>query len=876
METTPDRALVYSIIQGGVNAYQVAKTLGVRAEYILDKEDRRIWESCEEIFLPKGRMPNYADIRQNLRIELPDATLTFDVELCAKDILRRALTTKLTDELGQIEPTIPVDPFAARDRLGDLVRATNWVQGTVVSTGAPSTAEDVKKSYLEAQARDGGLLGFSSPWPSRDKRSLGFRPNEVTVILAKRKTGKCLSGKTLCADPTTGRMRSIRDVVNVKNGSVITWRRGAALHPVQPSDFIDNGLRECIRVTFRSGRTLECTPDHPLMTPGGWKRAESIGVGHHVMSAKLLPAPTKTRAAVRDQLIVLAYMIADGGCSSESTPTWTKLDKALVDDFAFALEPMNCRLNPVKGDSGSYRVVRSDQTEVNSTVVELLRDLNILGKKSIEKTIPDLIFSLDDDQLGLFLGRLWSGDGGIDARGNVSYSTGSREMAFQIQHLLLRFGVTSRVREVYRDNNADQETRTYYEVLVHKECIEEFKQHVGTNMIGEKVNRLADVRFDGKSRVGWLKNEELRDAVRAEMDANPELLKYVGEELGYTTSFQKGHVFDSKSGRIRKRVFTAFCDVYDSPLKWVLDENIWWDEIESIEPIGPQQVYDLSIPETHCFVANDFIVHNSWLLLKLAQHIWTAKLPNGDSELKPGDNILVVSMEMPVNQVLQRFYAIHKKLDYQKFRAGRLDPLDEVRFFDFVEEMKKPDPTRANVIFASSDKVRNVADIIGLAAQYRPKAVLIDSFYILDAPDKRAQMWERMIMVIKGIKFDLAVKFGIPVITTTQLSGQVKRGDLNAEADAVSYAKAIGDYADAIDGLFGNDKFRDSNRRILRGMEGRDFVTIDLEIAFNPTTHDYSEIRVLDKVEEGDGKALDDTGDSGESPGYSEDEITFD
>ena len=36
-----------------------------------------------------------------------------------------------------------------------------------------------------------------------------------------------------------------------------------------------------------------------------------------------------------------------------------------------------------------------------------------------------------------------------------------------------------------------------------------------------------------------------------------------------------------------------------------------WDVVTSIEPAGEEDVYDLTIPGLHNFVANDFVVHNS-------------------------------------------------------------------------------------------------------------------------------------------------------------------------------------------------------------------------------------------------------------------------
>lgn len=460
MDVHPDRALVYSIIQGGVHAFQHAKNAGIEAEFLVSAEDRQIFEACESVFLPKGKMPSISNIRQHYKIDIVEPEAEFDVDLCSQEIMRRTLMTRLNDGLGPIEDLIPSDPYAARDALADLVKKTNWSLGSVMRSNSPQTIQAILDDYLLAESRGDGLLGLSSPWPSRDKASLGLQPGEVTVMLAKRKTGK------------------------------------------------------------------------------------------------------------------------------------------------------------------------------------------------------------------------------------------------------------------------------------------------------------------------------------------------------------------------------------------------------------------------------------SWLLLKWVEHIVHAVKPDGEPELGPGDCILIVSMEMPVKQVYKRLFAIEHKLDYELFRGGKLEKEDRDRFVEWAKNrIDEPDPNRPEYIVAASDRCRTVDDIVGLVAQYRPKAVFIDSFYILDVPQSRLQMWERMIHVIKAIKQDIAVGFNIPVVTNTQLSGQVKKGDMNAEADAVAYAKAIGDYADAIDGIFGNTEFRGNNRRILRGMEAREFKTVDLEINFDPGTHDYSEIRVMDKsVSEEDpgmGDGAEETGFDDE-PFYDEDTIVID
>ncbi len=43
----------------------------------------------------------------------------------------------------------------------------------------------------------------------------------------------------------------------------------------------------------------------------------------------------------------------------------------------------------------------------------------------------------------------------------------------------------------------------------------------------------------------------------------------------------------------------------------VATSDTCWDTIVGIEPLGPREVFDATVPETHNFIANDIVVHNS-------------------------------------------------------------------------------------------------------------------------------------------------------------------------------------------------------------------------------------------------------------------------
>ena len=61
----------------------------------------------------------------------------------------------------------------------------------------------------------------------------------------------------------------------------------------------------------------------------------------------------------------------------------------------------------------------------------------------------------------------------------------------------------------------------------------------------------------------------------------------------------------------RERAARVAQTVGSEELARLAASDVYWDEIVSIEPEGTEEVYDLTVPGLHNFIANDIIVHNS-------------------------------------------------------------------------------------------------------------------------------------------------------------------------------------------------------------------------------------------------------------------------
>ncbi len=190
-----------------------------------------------------------------------------------------------------------------------------------------------------------------------------------------------------------------------------------------------------------------------------------------------------------------------------------------------------------------------------------------------DRFVPQGIFTAPEPSVRLFLQSLFSGDGGIhysDASVVLEYHSKSRRLIEDVHHLLLRFGIFSLIRE----KTAAIGTRACKIQITDKDQILRFAQRVGFVP-------------------GSIKQRTLDEEVLPMIAAQPRCNSKFG-----TLPMQA-----SKIAGVAARA--------GGPDLTAVADGLFWDEVEQIEPAGVEEVFDITVPTLHNFVANDFIVHNS-------------------------------------------------------------------------------------------------------------------------------------------------------------------------------------------------------------------------------------------------------------------------
>ena len=362
-------------------------------------------------------------------------------------------------------------------------------------------------------------------------------------------------------------------------------------------------------------------------------------------------------------------------------------------------------------------------------------------------TIPKMIFQLERSLLSLFLNHLFATDSGASllksGQVQLGYRTYSEKVARQIQHLLLRFGIIAALKSRSRQHQDSYRTEWQLDIT-DTHAIKTFISEIG---IFGKEEALAKI----------------------EAQTQHDLVSVQKELIAAAKGKEPRNVFHQINGRKKYNYSLSGEGALTRERQWkatntdqqLATGDVYWDEIVSIELMGYKQVYDLTIPVTHNFVANDICVHNTAFCLNLAQNIAALyKLP-----------IAIFSLEMSKEQLVQRLLASEAGIESGYLRSGRIaqtqwEPLS--RAIGILSEMP---------IFIDDTPNITVTEMRSQARRLQAEAgtdlglIVIDYLQLMEgAGDNRVQELSKITRNLKGLARELRV----PVIALSQLSRGVE------------------------------------------------------------------------------------------------------
>ncbi len=365
--------------------------------------------------------------------------------------------------------------------------------------------------------------------------------------------GKCVAADTKVLLPD-GRYVSIKEVVEKKEPQILTLTPMHKLAVKNVTGWWKLPGKPLLRITTKRNRILECTPEHPLLIGSDWVEASTLKEGDRIGVPRHMPIFGSVN--MREcEVKLLAYFITEGGLT-QGKACFTNSDIEVLEDFQSAVKQFDSVLH-INVQSKDGRVmtmyVNGHMTggkERNS--MQLFLDKSELSfTNSYEREVPKAVFTLPKRLLALFLNRLFTGDGWFQVNSKHSGIYGTKEM-----------------RAIGYASNSERLVRDIHHLLL-------------------RFGILSNIYHMGKG------NWELI------VHRNRDIDIFI-EEIG---------MFGKKADKLVKKKDSW------GKIKKHGGNRVVYEEIKKIETLpAPEYVYDLTVDETHNFIANDFFVHNTYLV----------------------------------------------------------------------------------------------------------------------------------------------------------------------------------------------------------------------------------------------------------------------
>ena len=298
-------------------------------------------------------------------------------------------------------------------------------------------------------------------------------------------------------------------IESIKNGNSIVSRKSMKL--LQNDTILDiwpTGKKRILKIKTKTGREIRCSNRHkfyamtktntrgkfgPNQNKGilGWTEAKNLIIGQKIAVVRKYP-DIGNNTFTKEQVLLLGWIIGDGHISKQGyTEITTETEKEAkfickIARKAFKLSP---KYSAYK-DKKAFRIYLVGNNTKNQ-LARWFRKHNFVytGKN---KRVPDEIWTQTKENIAIFLSGLFHADGSSSLMGNyksvcISFQSISRQLAIEVQRLLLRLGIISTFRKLnYATNKWTGKKHNLYGVYIYSSDVMRFRDRVGFQLHKQK------------------------------------------------------------------------------------------------------------------------------------------------------------------------------------------------------------------------------------------------------------------------------------------------------------------------------------------------------------------------------------------------------
>ena len=650
-----------------------------------------------------------------------------------KDLKMSSFDSDVRQMASYFQELVDQNPQDAADHMMKHLSELMASQRTMEKLGVRDVIERAVARYDSALT--GTSLGIPWPWKCLTDDTLGKNPGDLIVFYARMKQMKCVCAgqKIMMSD---GSLMPIEDIP--EHTKVPSYTEQSKKMRFAKAHRVTSGTKNCVEVTTESGLRLRTSTEHLYMVPGGYQRIKNLRPGDYVATARKLPQWNLEGEQISKQDAHFLGLLVGDGNYTRAEVQFTTADRDILQSLHSHLDRHNAIIHN-SGKPIEFRIVGKKRKQNN--VLDLLRQLKIHGQRCNNKTIPALLFNSSQESIAAFLAGFLDTDGCV-AEDHVYWSSTSRTLLEECQHLLMRFGIRGRIRKSITNFGTDA-----YSLLVYS-----------NEQLSILWNYLSPYLCLNRKKKDFQKLAKLQEGKKRNVDAipyTPTLQKLILNEKGESewprtgsSYYDRSKLFGSKKRISRQWLNTIAKKFESSSLKQEANSDIIWEQIKTIESIGHQPCYDICIEDGKDpnFVVEGFIVHNTWVMLYCA--VYDLMVNNC--------RVLIWSREMSKDKMAMRLAALIAKVDYQLFKRGKLPPKMWEKActaweYLLAEDFTNPDIKASSnnhqlILMCGRDAPIDLEVVRAQANFLVPDVIYLDSFYHMKTKRMEGihQRWHQM------------------------------------------------------------------------------------------------------------------------------------
>jgi ribonucleoside-diphosphate reductase alpha chain len=410
-------------------------------------------------------------------------------------------------------------------------------------------------------------------------------------------------------------------------------------------EFYFNGLAAVRHLRTKNGYHFTGTPEHRIrvIDPDGayvWRHLKDVQVGDWValqrytypdstdyrfptsdrisqFNAKAITMPDRPTAELGE---FIGYFIGDGSIDSYNANQSTgRLILTVADAEPEVGERLLQLARDLFGITPNVQKKPNDASTnyffASAELVAWLKHIGVTKTSTLGMRVPEIVFQAGAEFARGFLRGLFTANGCMSAEGYPSLYSISPGLVEDVQQLLLALGIPSSSSVTTNRENAFGKNSVYKLRVITREGMREFAEQIAF------MSPAKNARLDEELEKAWEFNDVIPDqsALAAELYDGPgrgsspgrrlrgadrELYRDIQHDLpGVAAPHQLARSRLRDPGEKHEAV-------RNSPRAAFLTNNQFYDQIAEIEDDEAVTV-DLSVAETHTYIANGFVSHNS-------------------------------------------------------------------------------------------------------------------------------------------------------------------------------------------------------------------------------------------------------------------------